>query len=67
MKEVELRCRFCHSYRFKVPVGQRIAPCPACGTRWRLRWFDEDTPVIVGVESWAEWERQLREQIGGGG
>ena len=62
-KDVELRCRLCHNVRFLVPVYQEIAPCPECGTRWRLRWFDDDTPVIVSVERWTEWERKIKEQM----
>lgn len=61
-KEVELRCRLCHNIRFHVPVYQQIAPCPECGTRWHIRWFDE-IPLIVGVESWTEWERKIKEQM----
>ena len=62
--ELEMRCRLCHNVRFHVSVYQQIASCPQCGTRWRLRWFDESTPVIVGVESWTDWERKMKEQMG---
>lgn len=62
-QDIELRCRLCHNVRFQVPVYQQIAPCPECETRWRLRWFDATTPLIVGVESWTEWERKIREQM----
>lgn len=48
-KGVELRCRLCYDYRFTVPVFQKVAPCPKCGTKWRIRWFDEGTPLITGV------------------
>jgi len=46
---VELRCRLCYDYRFFVPVFKKIMPCPKCGTKWRIRWFDEATPLITGV------------------
>lgn len=49
VKEVELRCRLCYDRRFLAPVFQKIVPCPQCGIKWRIRWFDEDTPLITGV------------------
>ena len=61
-KEVELRCRLCHLYRIGVQPFQKVAECPQCKTRWRLHWFDAETPLIVGPESWAEWERKVREE-----
>ena len=48
-KSVELRCRLCYDYRFNAPIFQKIVSCPNCGTKWRIRWFDKDTPLITGV------------------
>ncbi|MFC1991328.1 hypothetical protein ACFLVC_01135 [Chloroflexota bacterium] len=48
-KGVELRCRLCYDRRFVAPAFQKVVPCPKCGTKWRIRWFDEDTPLITGV------------------
>ncbi len=49
VKGVELRCRLCYDRRFVAPVFQKVVPCPNCGTKWRIRWFDEETPLITGV------------------
>jgi Zn finger protein HypA/HybF involved in hydrogenase expression len=62
-KELELRCRLCHQIRFKITSFQEVAECPQCGSKWRLRWFDDDTPLIIGPVSWVEWERKAREEL----
>lgn len=49
VKGVELRCRLCYDRRFTAPVMQKVVACPNCGTKWRIRWFDEETPLITGV------------------
>ena len=62
-KDFEVRCRFCHGHRYRVPQFQKLAPCPSCGIKWRLRWLDANTPLIVGMQSWSEWEARMRREI----
>lgn len=57
-KEIEIRCRSCHQYRWKVPSMQKVVKCPNCGQEWKLRWFDEETATIISPVSWTEYERK---------
>lgn len=62
-KPLTLRCKFCNS-RFPVSPGKKTAKCPHCEQGWNIRWFAEDTAMIISPVSWKAYAERERSSAG---
>jgi Zn finger protein HypA/HybF involved in hydrogenase expression len=62
-KPLNLRCKFCNS-RFPLNRGEKKARCPHCEQDWNIRWFAEDTAMIISPVSWKQYAQRERSSEG---
>jgi Zn finger protein HypA/HybF involved in hydrogenase expression len=58
-KAIVLRCKLCNG---KVPVTYDVkkVTCPSCQQDWNIRWFQEDSAMIISPASWKEYAQKER-------
>ena len=58
-KTVVLRCKLCNG---KVPIQYDVkrVTCPSCQQDWNIRWFQEDSAMIISPASWIEYAQKER-------
>ena len=60
---MNLRCKFCNS-RFPLNRGEKTVRCPDCDQDWNIRWFSEDTAMIISPVSWKQYAQRERSKEG---
>jgi hypothetical protein len=58
-KPLNLRCKFCNG-RFPLNKGEKTVTCPECDQEWNIRWFSEDTAMIISPVSWKAYAQKER-------
>ena len=58
-KSIVLRCKLCNG---KVAVNYAVkkVTCPSCQQDWNIRWFQEDSAMIISPASWKEYAQKER-------
>lgn len=58
-KQVDLRCKLCNG-RFSLDPWKKTTTCPQCKQDWNIRWFAEDTAMIISPVSWKSYAERER-------